>query len=101
MLVIHHIAAYLVLGLNVAVGVCGIMVLRTGASRATRWFPHLLAASQYAVVVVGLLGLLTMASGGHAPADRLQDDWVEDLVNTANQISAVLGYVGQDAIAPT
>ena len=28
-----------------------------------------------------------------APADRLQDDWLEDLVNTANQISATLGYI--------
>ncbi len=32
-----------------------------------------------------------------APADRLQDDWLEDLVATADQISAVLGYVPQDA----
>jgi len=28
-----------------------------------------------------------------APADRLQDDWLEDLVTTANQISATLGYM--------
>jgi len=28
-----------------------------------------------------------------APADRLQDDWLEDLLSTAQQISAVLGYV--------
>lgn len=28
-----------------------------------------------------------------APADRLQDDWVEDLIQTANQISATLGHV--------
>jgi len=28
-----------------------------------------------------------------APADRLQDDWIEDLVGTAGQISGVLGYV--------
>jgi DNA-binding IclR family transcriptional regulator len=27
-----------------------------------------------------------------APADRLQDDWLEDLVNTAAQISATLGH---------
>ena len=27
-----------------------------------------------------------------APADRLQEEWLEDLVSTANQISAVLGY---------
>ncbi|MQR01540.1 IclR family transcriptional regulator [Glaciimonas soli] len=27
-----------------------------------------------------------------APADRLQDEWVEDLVSTAHQISAMLGY---------
>jgi DNA-binding IclR family transcriptional regulator len=34
-----------------------------------------------------------------APADRLQDDWVEDLVKTANQISEVLGYVPQGTSA--
>jgi DNA-binding IclR family transcriptional regulator len=28
-----------------------------------------------------------------APADRLQEEWLEDLVNTANQISATLGYI--------
>ena len=28
-----------------------------------------------------------------APADRLQEDWLEDLVVTANQISATLGYM--------
>lgn len=28
-----------------------------------------------------------------APADRLQDEWLEDLINTANQISATIGYV--------
>jgi len=27
-----------------------------------------------------------------APADRLQDDWVDDLVNTARQISSALGF---------
>lgn len=27
-----------------------------------------------------------------APADRLQEEWLEDLINTANQISAALGY---------
>ena len=27
-----------------------------------------------------------------APADRLQEEWLEDLVNTAQQISEVLGY---------
>jgi DNA-binding IclR family transcriptional regulator len=30
-----------------------------------------------------------------APADRLQEEWLEDLVGTANQISEVLGYVPQ------
>ena len=34
-----------------------------------------------------------------APADRLQDDWVDDLVSTANQISVVLGYVSEGAAA--
>lgn len=34
-----------------------------------------------------------------APADRLQEEWVEDLINTASQISAVLGYVSHDAAA--
>ncbi len=28
-----------------------------------------------------------------APADRLQEEWLEDLVGTANRISEVLGYV--------
>jgi DNA-binding IclR family transcriptional regulator len=28
-----------------------------------------------------------------APADRLQEDWIADLINTANEISAVLGYI--------
>lgn len=28
-----------------------------------------------------------------APADRLQDEWLEDLVDTADRISAVLGYL--------
>lgn len=32
-----------------------------------------------------------------APADRLQEEWLEDLVSTANQISEVLGYVAQGA----
>ena len=27
-----------------------------------------------------------------APADRLQDEWVDDLVSTASQISSALGY---------
>ncbi|TCS36636.1 IclR family transcriptional regulator [Paucimonas lemoignei] len=30
-----------------------------------------------------------------APADRLQEEWLEDLIGTASQISAVLGYVPQ------
>lgn len=28
-----------------------------------------------------------------APADRLQEEWLEDLIHTANQISSTLGYV--------
>jgi len=32
-----------------------------------------------------------------APADRLQEEWLEDLVSTANQISEVLGYTAQGA----
>ncbi len=52
------------------------------------------------------LGVRCMAAGIHddsgkliaglsisAPADRLQDDWIDDLTHTANQISSVLGYV--------
>jgi DNA-binding IclR family transcriptional regulator len=52
------------------------------------------------------LGVRCMAAGIHddsgkliaglsisAPADRLQEDWLEDLVATANQISATLGYM--------
>ena len=31
-----------------------------------------------------------------APADRLQEEWLEDLVDTADQISAVLGYLVPD-----
>jgi hypothetical protein len=30
-----------------------------------------------------------------APADRLQEEWIDDLINTVSQISAVLGYVPQ------
>lgn len=32
-----------------------------------------------------------------APAERLQDDWVDDLVETAGQISAVLGFASVTA----
>lgn len=52
------------------------------------------------------LGVRCMAAGIHddtgrliaglsisAPADRLQEEWLDDLINTANQISAALGYV--------
>ncbi|MDB5988608.1 MAG: IclR family transcriptional regulator, partial [Herbaspirillum sp.] len=28
-----------------------------------------------------------------APADRLQEEWTEDLMQTANQISLALGYL--------
>jgi DNA-binding IclR family transcriptional regulator len=28
-----------------------------------------------------------------APADRLQEEWLEDLVVTARQISVTLGYI--------
>lgn len=31
-----------------------------------------------------------------APADRLQEEWLSDLVSTARQISATLGYVAAD-----
>jgi DNA-binding IclR family transcriptional regulator len=34
-----------------------------------------------------------------APADRLQEEWVEDLVSTANEISAVLGHVPEGVAA--
>ena len=34
-----------------------------------------------------------------APADRLQDEWVDDLISTANQISAVLGYAQENVAA--
>jgi len=33
-----------------------------------------------------------------APADRLQEEWLEDLVNTASSISATLGYRAVPAI---
>jgi DNA-binding IclR family transcriptional regulator len=52
------------------------------------------------------LGVRCMAAGIHddtgrlvaglsisAPADRLQDDWLDDLMQTARRISEVLGYV--------
>jgi DNA-binding IclR family transcriptional regulator len=32
-----------------------------------------------------------------APADRLQEEWLDDLILTVNQISAVLGYAAQDS----
>ena len=31
-----------------------------------------------------------------APADRLQEEWVDDLVTTANQISSALGFMARD-----
>jgi DNA-binding IclR family transcriptional regulator len=36
-----------------------------------------------------------------APADRLQEDWVDDLIATARQISEVLGYVIQPSPTPS
>lgn len=57
------------------------------------------------------LGVRCMAAGIHddsgkmiaglsisAPADRLQEEWLEDLRRTAAQISATLGYVESQAI---
>jgi len=51
------------------------------------------------------LGVRCMAAGIHddsgklvaglsisAPADRLQEEWIEDLINTVKEISSVLGY---------
>ena len=32
-----------------------------------------------------------------APADRMQDDWIEDLLTTASRISTRLGHPGTDA----
>ena len=32
-----------------------------------------------------------------APADRLQEDWLKDLIATAEEISATLGYVATRA----
>lgn len=34
-----------------------------------------------------------------APADRLQEEWLEDLTTTASQISSVLGYVAEGVAA--
>jgi DNA-binding IclR family transcriptional regulator len=31
-----------------------------------------------------------------APAERLSDDWLEDLITTTNDISMVLGYRSPD-----
>jgi DNA-binding IclR family transcriptional regulator len=58
------------------------------------------------------LGVRCMAAGIHddsgklvaglsisAPAERLQDEWVEDLISTASKISAVLGYAPQQGAA--
>lgn len=57
------------------------------------------------------LGVRCMAAGIHddggrlvaglsisAPADRLKDEWVNDLVETASQISAVLGYLASEIV---
>jgi DNA-binding IclR family transcriptional regulator len=57
------------------------------------------------------LGVRCMAAGIHddsgrliaglsisAPADRLKDEWLEDLIATANSISGVLGYRPADSI---
>jgi DNA-binding IclR family transcriptional regulator len=58
------------------------------------------------------LGVRCMAAGIHddsgklvaglsisAPADRLQEEWVDDLVRTAAEISAVLGHVARGVAA--
>lgn len=36
-----------------------------------------------------------------APADRLQEEWLEDLISTASQISAVLGFTSKDVDSQT
>jgi DNA-binding IclR family transcriptional regulator len=36
-----------------------------------------------------------------APADRMQEEWITDLLSTVNEISAVLGHVPtQDSAEP-
>jgi DNA-binding IclR family transcriptional regulator len=30
-----------------------------------------------------------------APADRLQEEWIEDLIKTVNEISSVLGHAAE------
>lgn len=58
------------------------------------------------------LGVRCMAAGIHddsgkliaglsisAPSDRLQEEWLEDLVNTANEISSMLGHSPQGRAA--
>lgn len=77
---LHYIAAYLVVIANIVAGLWGIAVLRVaggdagnsgaGQGMVQRWYPHVLVASHYLIVVVGVLGLLS-AAGGSGADDRL------------------------------
>jgi DNA-binding IclR family transcriptional regulator len=40
-------------------------------------------------------GRITAGLSVSAPAERMQDDWIDDLLSTAQRISASLGYSGQ------
>ncbi|MGE5160374.1 MAG: IclR family transcriptional regulator C-terminal domain-containing protein, partial [Betaproteobacteria bacterium] len=40
-------------------------------------------------------GRLTAGLSVSAPSERMQDDWIDDLLSTAQRISAALGYSGQ------
>ena len=40
-------------------------------------------------------GRITAGLSVSAPSERMQDDWIEDLLSTAQRISAGLGYSGQ------
>lgn len=67
MLTVHHINAFLVIGVCLTAGVTGLIVRRRGAGQTVT---HLLALAQTLVVAQVLLGLLLLADRRRA-ADKL------------------------------
>ena len=45
-------------------------------------------------------GRLVAGLSVSAPAERMQDDWIAELLQTAGKISAGLGFVNQPSEAP-
>jgi hypothetical protein len=65
MLTIHHVNAFLVIGVCASAGVAALISRRRG--EASRWVAHLLALAQTLVVAQVLFGLLLLADHKHAP----------------------------------